>query len=325
MFQLLLRLLEKFGIHRKTKVEIPTLPSNTKYVVIRLVLWGIIGLTLSSMVWFLLRFSALSLTNNRLERKVTAVETQLSQMEQGNRQTDNLDVFGRYFIQAYYNTKLEPKSYKEEVGKYFPTNMELPTYTAGTEVKKVRSIQLWQKAWEETAYACTYLVNYQLADESIGQELIHFYVAEKDGQYTVISYPYLEKVTEITTKNNQKINDSLSEKEQVKKEVRSEVHQWLSETFFPRFLESENLDDISYMMNNPYLMGNKQIFKEIKELKVYPTETKQLTAKVTIQVSDRQTSVTSLQEYTVVLKEEETNKYFVESLTHTLGGQRNDE
>lgn len=325
MVQLLLKLLKKFGIHRKTKVEIPTLPSNTKYVVIRWVLWGIIALTLGSMVWFLLRFSALSLTNNRLEKKVSAVETQLAQMEQGNRQTDNLDVFGRYFIQAYYNTKLDPKVYKEEVGKYFPKNMDLPNYTAGGEVKKVRSIQLWQKVWEGTAYACTYLVNYQLADESIDQELIHFYVAEKTGQYTVISYPYLEQVTEITTRNNQKIKDSLSEQEQVKKEIRSEVHQWLADTFFPRFLESENLDDISYMMNDPYLMGNKQAFKEIKELKVYPTGANQLTAKVTIQVSDRQTAVVSLQEYTVILKEEETNKYFVTSLTHTLGGKQNDE
>lgn len=286
--------------------------------------WGFLLVLLGSSVVFLFRFGQLTSTNQLLIKKVAALETKTEQIQLNNQQSDNLDVFGRYFVQRYYNTSSAPEEYRKSLSPYFSKGIELPVTAERTPKKEVKSLQLWVKEWDGKTYHCAYLVQYTFKNENksqSGSELFHFQVSEDNGAYGVVTYPYVEQVGEFTTTSVEKIRDPLEKTgESVPEETLKSVSSWLNDTFFPRYFESTNLDDISYMMKTPVLLGNIQKYESIDTLRVYK-DGDQWLVKATVYVSDRFTKVKSKQEYTLELRKEE-KKYVVETLTHTLGGKK---
>lgn len=313
------------GIEKKQKSTQEKVPTNRLQRVIPVLIWGFLLVLLGSSVVFLFRFGQLTSTNKQLIQKVIALEKKTEQIQTNNQQSDNLDVFGRYFVQRYYNTTSKPEEYKKSLSGYFSKGIELPVVTEGTRKKEIKSLQLWAKEWDGETYHCAYLVQYSFStSEKVqsGSELIHFQVKEDNGAYGVVTYPFVEQVGEFTTTTVDKIRDPLEKSgESVPEETLKSVSSWLNDTFFPRYFESTNVDDISYMMKTPVLLGNIQKYESIEMIRVYKDGTDQWLVKTTITVSDRLTKVRSKQEYTLVLKKEE-NKYVVDSVAHTLGGAK---
>jgi hypothetical protein len=315
------------GIEKKQKPTQEKVPNNLLQRVIPVLIWGFLLILLGSSIVFLFRFGQLTTTNKLLTQKVAALEEKTEQIQLNNQQSDNLDVFGRYFVQRYYNTSSKPEEYKKSLSGYFSKGIELPIITEGTRKKEIKSIQLWAKEWDGTAYHCAYLVQYSFPDGEkthLGSELIHFQVKENKGAYGVVTYPYVEQVGEFTTTSVEKIQDPLEKSgESISEETMKSISTWLNDTFFPRYFESTNVDDISYMMKKPVLLGNIQKYESIETIRVYKDGSQWL-VKTTVIVSDRLTRVKSKQEYSLLLKEEE-KKYVVEKMTHTLGGKKENE
>lgn len=149
-------------------------------------------------------------------------------------------------------------------------------------------------------------------------EIIHFEVKKSRGGYSVISYPYVRMAEGITAAEFQKPISGWNGKEQTSSTNKEDIAKWLTSTFFPRYFQSADLDDVKYIMREPVLLGNVQEVQGIKEIQVYDNDGNFL-VKATVQVTDTQTNFLSLQEYTIELSKESDQKYFVEKITHTLG------
>lgn len=311
------------GIEKKEKSPKQSLPTAWISRVISFGIWVFLLILLGSSVLFLVRFGSITQTNEVLTKKLSALEKKTEQLQLTNQQSDNLDVFGRYFIQSYYMTDVKQDVYQKTLEPYFSKGIEVPNVGDGKRKKQIKSIQLWAKEWDGTTYHCTYLVHYSVDDGS-RSELIHFQVGEEDGAYGVVSYPYIEQVSEFKTTAIPKIAQQKPDKvDPANEETQKAIKQWLNETFFPRYMESTNLDDVSYMMTTPVLLGNLQLYDGIDQLQAYPVKS-EWDVYVTIRVIDRVTNARSKQEYSLRLAKKE-DKYVVEALSHTLGGTMNDE
>lgn len=151
-----------------------------------------------------------------------------------------------------------------------------------------------------------------------GTEIIHFEVKKSEGRYSVVSYPYMRSVDGITATGLQKDYSGWSGNEQTSSTNKEDIEKWLSGTFFPRYFQSLDWDDVRYIMREPFLLGNLQAVQGIKEIQAYDNDGDFL-VKVTVQVADIKTNFVSLQEYTIELSKESDQKYFVEKITHTIG------
>lgn len=309
-------------IKRKKKEKQVVIKKNYMRAIVSVLLWGFVLVMLVSSVLFLFQFARIASSTTAATAQLKGIETELTQLKNSGQQSDNLDVFNRYFIQNYYKTNVELKTYQEAIKPYFSEEIVLPLITEGAPTKEIRSIQLWKKELKGKVYSCSYLVSYLVKggeNETNSSELIHFLVTEKKGMYGVSSYPYSEQVGEFKTTKIPTEKNSLESEEPVKEEVKTKVTTWLDETFFPRYFHSTDLDDISYMMTDPVLLGNVQTYVDIDFIRVYP-EGEDFNVKLVLNVMDRITQVKSQQEYSLLLKKETNIKYFVKELHHTLGG-----
>lgn len=313
-------------IKRKTQEKQAVIKKNYMRGIVSALLWGFVLVMLVSSILFLLQFAKIASSTTAATVQIKELEAELDQLKNSGQQSDNLDVFNRYFIQNYYKTNVEGKAYQEAVKPYFSEEIELPVVMDGAPVKEIRSIQLWKKELKGKVYSCSYLVSYLVKGgekETSSSELIHFLVTEKKGMYGVSSYPYSEQVGEFKTTSIPTEKNNLESEEPVKEEVKSNVSKWLDETFFPRYFHSTDLDDISYMMTEPVLLGNVQEYAGIDFIRVYPAG-EDLRVKLVLNVMDRITQVKSQQEYSLLLKKETSTKYFVKNLYHTLGGNEDE-
>lgn len=294
-------------------------PNITKKIV-TFGIWGFIGIVFVSSLWLLLNTGKIISSNSAMKREIAELTKSVENLNKQADETDNLDVFNRYFVQSWYRTDLKQDEYQKGISEFLSKDIEAPSNANVKDKKELASIQLWKKEREDGQYKVSYLVSYRTKDSGkTGSELITFLVAEKDQKYGVVSYPYTQNVADFKTDGLKKAVNPLEEEEQVSAKEREGVQKWLADTFFPRFIETTNLDDVKYMMKDPYFLGGTQKFERIDSLKVYSeNETKGLIAKVVVSVKDTVTQLSYKQEYSLSLTKESDGKYYVEKLTHSL-------
>lgn len=310
---------------KKQEKQRNTLPKNTKKKLIGRALWTVIALTFLLALFFIIQSGVANVKQRRLADELALMKEELAQLQNTNNVTDNLDVFGRYFVETYYKTaNIEEKEYTERLQPYFASGIDLPNVKNLTGDKTLTSIQLWEKKASTDTVSMEYLVSYTYKERGeddnagTGKEIIHFEVGENDQRYSVVSYPYKQMLGEMTASGLEKTVSSYTSKEQTSSTNKEAIETWLQDTFFPRYYQSTDLDDVKYMMNDPVLLGNIQQVKSIWDIQVYDKDGDFL-VKVTVQVSDNKTNAVSLQDYTLELSKESDQKYFVEHMTHTLG------
>lgn len=305
----------KQSIQRKEKRTEKKIGPSMLGGVIKVAVWGFLLLVVGSSLYFILNMSSLLSTNQALIQKIDSLEASVDLLQNESQQSDNLDVFNRYFVQRYYRTEEEPADYSRQLADYLSKQLTPPNNAQVTDHKKVTSIQSWRKRpLEDGIYEVSYLVTYQFK-ETPGSELLIFDVAEKNGKYAVVSYPYAKKVAEFKTTAIDKAR--LTQKEdlvEVEKGEAAAVKNWLDQTFFPRYVEATNTDDLSYMMKKPIMLGNIQTYKGLKEMEVVQDKEKQLIVSLVIETEDRLTKLKTQQELTLTLTKKEANKFYVNEL-----------
>lgn len=308
------------------KKKIPEVPAQKSYKVFKIALWVVIVVVFLIALMAVIRQAQTIARERALETQVQTMSSQVRKLKEESKQTGNIDVFGRYFVQAYYGTNQSGDDYKKSLSKYLASGVGTPTIDNAKGTKTPASVMLWSQDTQDKTTKLAYLVNYNYAskdkkdkkDKTSGAEIIHFEVVNKNSKYSVVSVPYTQYVPNFKTTNAKKATNNLDGKEQVSATIKENVQDWLDKTFLPKYINSKDITDVQYIMKNPALLGGSQQYKDINEVDVYK-DGNDLIAKVTADVEDTTTKIDSTQEMTLKLRKDGGNKFYVESLKHTLG------
>ena len=316
------------------------IPAERSYKGFKYALWIGVALVFVVALIAIFRQGTMVAKNKALGDQVTELQTQVKSYRDKKAHTDNEDVFARYFIQDYYDIDKDKDDYDKSLKPYLADGVETPDVNGAKGHKDIQELLLWDKANAgKNKQHLTYLVNYsyQGEDKEVnagdkkdkkktkkvtpdpvdGQELIRFDVKKDNGAYTVISEPYTESVPDIKSNKAKKATNNLDGKAEASANVKEKANDWLDKTFLPRYVESDDPADVSYMMNNAELLGGSQKYDGIDEINVYKQK-EQIIVKTTINVKDAQSEVKSKQDLTLNLKQQG-SKFHVTKLSHTLG------
>ncbi|AUT20085.1 hypothetical protein SH83_15390 (plasmid) [Lactiplantibacillus plantarum] len=308
------------------KKKIPEIPAQHSYKAFRIMLWLVIVVVFVIALMAVIRQARTIARERALETQVQTMSSQVRKLKEESKQTGNIDVFGRYFVQAYYDTNQSGDDYKKSLSKYLASGVEAPTIDNAKGTKTPASVMMWSQDTQDKTTKLAYLVNYNYAskdkkdnkDKTNGAEIIHFEVVNKNSKYSVVSVPYTQYVPNFKSTNAKKATNNLDGKEQVSATIKENVQNWLDKTFLPKYIDSSDITDVQYIMKNPALLGGSQKYKDINEVDVYK-DGNYLIAKVTVDVEDAKTQIDSTQEMTLELRKDGGNKFYVENLKHTLG------
>lgn len=332
--------LQKAYKANQSKKKRTIIPAEKSYKGIKIALW--LGITLVFIVSVLavVRQGTTVAKNKALGMQITKLKQQVKRDQTKKAHTDNEDVFARYFLQEYYDTDKSKVDYDKAVKPYLANGVEAPDINGAKGHKDIKELLLWDKAnagkgTQHLAYLVSYA--YQGPEEEVnagdpkdkkktkkvtpapvdGQELIRFDAQKKKGAYTVTSVPFTESVPDIKSDKAKKIANNLDGKAEVSANVKEKVNDWLDQTFLPRYIESTDPADVSYMMNKAELLGGSQKYDGIDKINVYQRKEK-LIVKMTINVKDAQSEIKSKQDLTINLSQKG-KKFHVTNLKHTLG------
>lgn len=222
-------------------------------------------------LFFIFRNLRYGSEQHKIREQVNNLNKQVETLKKDSGITDNIDVFSRMFVTAYYDTDKKQDDYEETLSNFFAKNTELPTLSKDSKVKKISSLVLWGKKRSEAkdnTYEISYLVSYSLAGRTIEKEIMSFNVFQENEKYSVVSYPFFSKVPNLYNKVDKKMELSPDEKALDDSKTK-ELTDWLSKTFLPRYYNNTQPDEMSYMMKNVEVMGDSRLFKSIADTKVF--------------------------------------------------------
>lgn len=284
---------------------------------ISVIVWVFIAVLVLSCLNFLRKDLVVSKQLHQLQEQVAQQEKALENTDKNTENSGNFDVFNRSFILQFYNTKQEQQAYQDVLKKYFPIDTDIPINDPTASNKKILAIQLWEKKKQKNSYQVKYLIDYQLEDVK-KQELLCYNVKEAKGKYLVQAIPYKQQPEKMTNNKLAKAEGlpQTTETPAPQKE-QDAVKDWLKDTFFPKYIETNDKAVVKYMMKKPEVLGGVVQFKAIKELAVYPKD-KQLDCYAVVSVTDRETKQEFTNHYHLVIAKDENDQYIVGKLTHTI-------
>lgn len=291
-------------------------------------LWAIIIAVGLLVGVFLIRSAVTVQRTHQLTKENTAIKASLTSLKAANQRVSNVSVFGQQFIEAYYATNQDSNDYQEKVQKFLAQDLTPPDLGELTGTKNLKSVSVWSQKTSGKRTQLAYLVAYEYInkdnqdDKHDGQELIRFTVQKVGDHYSVVSQPYTQGVPNLATSKAKKIaNNANLTREATTKQAA--VQEWLAQTFLPRYINSNNVDDVKYMMKSPSQLGGVAQYDSIKDLKVYhdAKHKGQLQVKATVVTKDQTSGVKENIELSLRLANYGKGDYYVESLSHDLGGK----
>ncbi|MFE7083396.1 conjugal transfer protein [Priestia megaterium] len=152
------------------------------------------------------------------------------------------------------------------------------------------------------------------------QALLNIPVKAVGNSFVVVESPYFSAVPSLKGQKAKAISNPYNDDQLVKTDRSDSVQKWLTDEFFPKYA-SETKADMSYMMEKPETLNGLQEFEGIDSVKVYPGKKKnEYTAKVIATFSEKEIDVKQDIGFTMTLRESD-DKYFLETMKHTLGGK----
>jgi hypothetical protein len=138
---------------------------------------------------------------------------------------------------------------------------------------------------------------------------------ETDGQgFNIIEQPYFAKVPEKTRLQGVKNNLEFKSENRVK----AEELQAFAEQFFKSYAENNELE-MAYLMEKPEALEGLYEFAGVADFKVYDgKQPEQYTVKTFADFKEAESGVTARQPFTLTVVKQN-GKYFVKTLTHTIG------
>lgn len=301
----------------KKKTVKSRVPTINQHLIIARILKGLLVLILFMVLFFLVKNFSYGSQQAAIREEIFKLQTDISRIQTDSKVTDNLDVFGRMFVSAYYDTdKEKEENYTDTLSRYFAKDMTLPKLAADPKTKKLVSVVLWGKQTEEHNFLLSYLVTYHWeGDDQTAKEIMTFKVKPDSQKYNVVSYPYFQDMPSLTNGEKKKdVPSEPSEKPLPEKET-ADLLKWLAETFLPRYYNDTAEDEISYMMDKPQVLGKSREFIKIASYQIYPQETGFLVI-AEIDILERETKKEEKQQLEITIEKQDNGNFTVHGIQH---------
>ncbi|MBC1374200.1 conjugal transfer protein [Listeria sp. FSL L7-1699] len=148
--------------------------------------------------------------------------------------------------------------------------------------------------------------------------LINIPVRSINGAYSVIENVFFTQVPKLYTNKANAVENKMDveQEPEISATEKDEAEAFLQD-FFKRYASS-SVDDLAYMMKKPEALNGLKEFQEIIYFKAYEQK-KQTLIKVSVVFKDIDSTMTNTEDFSLTLSKKD-GKYFIEKLTHTLGG-----
>lgn len=330
--ELVKKIADALSLTFKSNAKDKSLQYDRNYKGAKIFVWIVLFIMFFTSLVFIGRQSAILIKNRALTQDVASLQKQVKETAYKTGNADALGVFADNFIRSYYNTDRDSTEYQDAVKSYMASGVNPPDISDLNGNKKINSLSLWDKRNDGDTTHLVYLVKYthnwttetksgkntkKESKSEDKEELINFDVANDSGRYSVVTVPYTSAPTNLQADGMQKAGNNLEGKKQVSDAKKTSVQNWLDGTFFERYINSNDLNDVRYLMDAPEVLGGTQKYAGIANISVYKIDGEYV-AKVQANTTDSTNGAKSVQDYTIKLTEDG-NKYHVKKLTHTLG------
>ncbi|MDZ06800.1 conjugal transfer protein [Listeria monocytogenes] len=148
--------------------------------------------------------------------------------------------------------------------------------------------------------------------------LINIPVRSIKGVYSVIENVFFTQVPKLSTNKTNAVENMMDveQEPEISATEKDDVEAFLKD-FFKRYASS-SVDDLAYMMKKPEALNGLKEFQEITYFKAYEQK-KQTLIKLSVIFKDIDSTMTNTEDFSLTLSKKD-GKYFIEKLTHTLGG-----
>lgn len=300
----------------KTKLTVPAI--NQKVIISRILL-GLCILIILFVLIFIARSFRYNHEQKQARTQISQLSSELKNIKAHNGNTDNIDVFSKEFVTAYYHTKLEQEDYNDNLKKFIAKDMEVPKVSKREDEKTIQNISLWHKEVSpsnENLYNLSYLVDYQVGkNKGVSKEIINFKVEKNKDNYSVVTYPYFESFKDNQNVVDKKLILNQPSSKPLDNQTSDNLMKWLDNTFLPRYFKDTSLDEMSYMMRNAETLGDSRNYEKLKDTTVYQ-ENKQFIIFANVLLTDKATNQEEIQSLKIVIETDKNNKNIVQSIEH---------
>lgn len=306
----------------KQKSTIPsgkrTIAKRTRYAV-----WGMIVVLGLSGVFAFIKANNVSASNAQLFEQVNAMTKKLETLTAVSVDERKTDAYFAEFIPLFMNLDAEDYDTRVEreqaLGYYFESTSD---YTLGNDTnRQLEDFRLYELNQVDEGFVARYFVRYTTSELEGGnrqtfEHLLNIPFVEENGVFAITGFPYLGLVPE----NRGLVaatESALSERNQVSFAEVEGLEEFL-EQFFNNYASS-SVEDIAYMMQEPISLNGQ--FEYVRsENKVYEFEDQEeLVVQSVIELRLNNTGLTHKEHMTLTISNDG-DRFFVEELTHTLGG-----
>ncbi|MGV7002507.1 conjugal transfer protein [Priestia megaterium] len=333
---------------KKEKRTLPAAKSNVKRV--RFVVWAVIVcICLTGVLGFARAQNALY-HSKKAEAKVEKMQKNPNQ-DQSIYNSPKLAKFGDMVVKAYVpisaNTDDRAKQLAE-LEKMYAKDVPVPEFGDFTGHRDLRAFEMFNVVHEADKAVLQYKVSYtnvvtgeqpkpeepkedeekeedkkpEAAPETKTDKeaLLNVPVKAVKGGFIVIENPYFSNVPKLVGKKVEAVSNPYSNDKMIDVNKSDQIQKWLAENFFPKYA-SEDETEMMYMMEEPQSLQGVQDFLEIDSIKVYPAKKKnEYVVKTVATFKEKELDIQQAEAFTIVLRDSD-NKFFVEKLSHTLGGK----
>lgn len=306
----------------KQKSAIPsgkrTVAKRTRYAV-----WGTIVVLGLSGVFAFIKANNVSDSNSQLVEQVDAMTKKLETLTAVSVDERKTDAYFSEFIPLFMNLDAEDYDTRvkreQALGHYFESTSD---YTFGDSTnRRLKDFRLYELNQSEVGFVARYFVRYTTSEiegenPQTFEHLLNIPFVEENGVFAITEFPYFGLVPE-NRGMVETIESTLSERNQVSFAEVEGLEEFL-EQFFNNYASS-SVEDIAYMMQEPISLNGQ--FEYVRsENKVYEFEDQEefiVQSVIELQLSN--TGLTHKEHMTLTISNDG-DRFFVEKLTHTLGG-----
>ncbi len=317
---------------------------------LRFVLWALLLiLVVAAPLAFIRSGNALISTADN-EKTLQKVQEHVGGVQDYSRQ--EIEVFGDHVVDAYMNIpqKGEKRSENaEQLKRYFAEGVPIPSYNEFKGYRVLENKTLYNIKEHQGRIILQYKVDYtNVAVEEVEKEvekevkegdetktktvtetveeehktaksaLLNLLIHADQGRYIVAGNPYYSDIPTLIGEGK-RITNSRDGQEQVGTQKKQQIQTWLEE-FFTTYAEG-NQEELHYMMEYPQSLGGLQSFVSLQDVHIYPIEGEQrYVVKTGVTFQEQDIPVQHKENFTLKIEKRD-DRYYVQELTNTLGGQ----
>lgn len=331
--------------HRRPR-ESRKLPLVKKTSFWKVVIWSVIVVVSTSGMLALVRAQNALGKSKQAVKAVEQLQGDTNAPKQDAYTSPKIEIYANTFIDMYMNVPKENREKRqEELSKYYAKGLKVDELKNFTGYRKLKSKVLYDVQYNKDHAVLQYKIFYENVTiekveepqpqtdpaqpppppKTVEKEkktdhvaILNVPIAAKDGKYAVVENLYMTSAEHLQSKQIDTVKNPMDEKKQAPLADKEKIESWLKE-FFVKYADSK-VEDMTYMMKEPQALNGTKAFVSVQDVKVYKTNKKDTwTVKTTVILKEREIDLENKEVYTMKVKQKE-GKYFIEKMTHTLGG-----